>query len=751
MHPEADPAGEDWDREAPYLSTGSYLATGRSEFGADPPPSDVMRITHRVFVALASIVASAYVNLVEERERWVLWVPVFLGAGIALYFAMPGEPPPWSGLLFTLGVFGLYLLAGERLPLRLALGALLALGVGFTAVEARTTWLRTPILQRPLGPVPVEGRVANVERLDKGVRVTLADPHIPRLTPDLTPPAVRIRLRPTDTAPPAGTRVRILAALRPPPDSPEPGAYDFRRSAFYQGIGAVGFAFKTPEVVAPAPVGIVGWINDRVVALRELIADRVAARLSGAPAMIAIALLNGEQTGIPPDDLQAMRVSGLQHILSISGLHISLVAALFYFFARAALALWEGVALRYPIKKWAAAFAILATLAYMMLVGAQVPTLRSVLMTALAMVAILADRSVLSPRAIAVAGILCLLYQPEQLPGPSFQMSFGAVLALISAYEVLRGPLNRWRKDGGWLRRAALFVGGLCLTSIISTIATMPFCLYHFQQVANYGVLANLIGIPITELWIMPLCLLAYVAMPFHLEGWIIDMIGWGCDGILWTARITAALPGAALHGAALSDLAFGLLVVGGLWLMLWRRRWRLAGLAPIALGCVLAPLTPRPDMVVSGGGTMVAVRDGGGKLWLSSSRGGGFEVETWGKRDGGEGRPPAWPTVGTDDGSLRCDSLGCLYHPDLYRPERRDPAAPDGRLVAIAWTRDALAEDCDNADLVISRVPAAGCDAPRVIGPDVLAARGAHALYFERGGVRIETVHDPQSKRPWD
>ncbi|MEA1676487.1 ComEC/Rec2 family competence protein [Nitrospirillum sp. BR 11163] len=631
----------------------------------------------------------------EERERWVLWVPVFLGAGIALYFAMPGEPPPWSGLLFTLGVFGLYLLAGDRLPLRLTLGALLALGMGFTAVEARTTWLRTPILQRPLGPVPVEGRVANVERLDKGVRVTLADPRIPRQAPDLTPPAVRIRLRPTDAAPPAGTRVRILAALRPPPDSPEPGAYDFRRSAFYQGIGAVGFAFKTPEVVAPAPVGWIGWVNDRVVALRELIASRVAERLTGAPAMIAIALLNGEQTGIPPDDLQAMRVSGLQHILSISGLHISLVAALFYFFARAALALWEGVALRHPIKKYAAAFAILATLAYMMLVGAQVPTLRSVLMTALAMVAILADRSVLSPRAIAVAGILCLLYQPEQLPGPSFQMSFGAVLALISAYEVLREPMNRWRKEGGWPRRALLFVGGLCLTSIISTIATMPFCLYHFQQVANYGVLANLIGIPITELWIMPLCLLAYVAMPFHLEGWIIDMIGWGCEGILWTARVTAALPGAALHGAALSDLAFGLMVGGGLWLMLWRRRWRLIGLAPIALGCVLAPLTPRPDMVVSGGGTMVAVRDGGGKLWLSSSRGGGFEVETWGKRDGGEGRPPAWPTVGTDDGSLRCDSLGCLYHPDLYRPgparsggarrpvggHRLDPRRPGGGL----------------------------------------------------------------------
>ncbi|MDE1147745.1 MAG: ComEC/Rec2 family competence protein [Azospirillaceae bacterium] len=678
-------------------------------------------------------------------------MPVFIGAGIALYFGLPLEPPPWAGLLFTLGVFGLWRLAGERLPLRLFLACLLALGTGFTVVQARTTWLSTPILQRPLGPVPVEGRVANIERLDRGVRVTLADPHIPRLAVMETPPAVRIRLRPSDAAPAAGARVRILAALRPPPDSPEPGAYDFRRSAFYQGIGAVGFAFKTPELVSAAPVGPLGWINDRVVAVRELIAERVAARLSGAPAMIAIALLNGEQTGIPPDDLQAMRVSGLQHILSISGLHISLVAALFYFLARAAMALWEGLALRHPIKKYAAAFAILATLGYMMLVGAQVPTLRSVLMTALAMAAILAERSVLSPRAIAVAGVLCLLYQPEQLPGPSFQMSFGAVLALISTYEVLRGPMARWRKDGGWVRRAVMFVGGLCLTSVVATVATMPFCLYHFQQVANYGVLANLIGIPITELWIMPLCLVAYVAMPFHLEGWIIDMIGWGCQGILWTARITAALPGASLHSAALSGGAFGLMVAGGLWLMLWRRRWRLWGLVPIALGCLLVPFTPRPDMVVSGGGTMVAVRDGGGKLWLSSDRGGGFGVETWGKRDGGEGRPPTWPTVGTDDGSLRCDSLGCLYHPDLYHDDRRDLARPDGRLVAIAWTRDALAEDCDNADLVISRVPASGCDAPRVIGPDVLAAKGAHALYFGRGTIRVETVHDPESKRPWD
>lgn len=736
MHPEGDLTSEN-----PALKSPASVSVRRRGWFFPARPG---RWPRRWGWALADLVRT---GMERDQDRLPLWLPVCMGLGIAVYFSCPAEPPPWVAVAAVLLALGGTLaafrtrLAAHAAPGRI-MAALLAFSVGFAGAQARTGWVAGPILLRATGPVGVSGRVANIERLDRGVRVTLADPAIVRVAEVDTPRLVRIRLKPKDAAPLAGSRIRLLAELGPPPEAAEPGAYDFRRTAYFLGIGAVGFALKSPEVVTEPPPPVDAWsrASDWVVGLRERIAARVLARLSGARAAIAIALLNGEQTGIPPADMQAMRVSGLQHILSISGLHISLVAAIFYGVARTAFALWPWLALHHPIKKYAALFGIAATFIYMSLVGPQVPTLRSVLMVTLAMVAVLTDRSVFSLRGLAIAGMICLLYQPEQLTGPSFQMSFGSVLALISAYEVLRGPLAAWRGEG-WLRRAVTVPLALCLTSIISTLATLPFGLYHFQQVANYGLFSNLIGIPITELWIMPLCLVAYVLMPLGLDGWVIDLIGWGCEGILWTARTTAALPGATLHGAALSTASFALIVTGGLWLTLWYAPWRLLGLLPVLAGVGLVPWTPRPDVLIAADSPAFAVRGGDGALRVSTARGGGFAADTWGKRDGEAGRPAVWSAGDGPDSRLRCDGEGCVY-----------AGGPAGRvLVAFPRTRAALTDDCERATVVVSRLPLGECPVRLGIGPDDLREKGAHALYLDgNGGIRVETVRDRPHQRPW-
>ncbi|QJE72784.1 ComEC/Rec2 family competence protein [Aerophototrophica crusticola] len=435
-----------------------------------------------------------------------------------------------------------------------------------------------------------------------------------------------------------------------------------------------------------------------------------------------------------------MRESGLQHLLSISGLHIGLVAGLVFLSLRALLALAEPVALRFPIKKWAAVAALLAVLAYMTLVGAAVPTLRSVLMTGVMLLAVLADRNPFSMRVVALAAAAVLLFQPDAMLGPSFQMSFGAVVALIAAYEWAQPRMAAWRMGAGPLRKAMLYVFGVCLTSLVAGTATMPFALYHFQQVANYGLLANLLAVPVTSFWVMPCGLLAYLLMPLGLEGWAVEGMGWGIRFILWTAHAVAALPGAVLTVPAVPVWALASVTFGGLWLMIWLRPWRMAGLAGIALFVLAIPLSPKPDLRINDSGSLVGLRMPDGGLLLSSSRSGRFEAAEWQQRDGLEGEPKAWPKAGTSDGVVRCDSLGCQY--------RRN-----GKVIALVWRPEALMEDCRRADLVIApKLEARQCPAPLVIDALDLARRGAHALSIgEDGRVTLESVRPHPGARPWN
>ena len=271
---------------------------------------------------------------------------------------------------------------------------------------------------------------------------------------------------------------------------------------------------------------------------------RIASTVGGAEGGVIGAFLTGQQTAIPDHVMDDFRASGLAHLLSISGIHVSLVAALVFFPVRALLALIEPVALNWPIKKIAAVAAVAGAFAYMLLVGSPVPTERSVLMTSLAMLAILLDRNPLSMRLIAFAAAVVILKEPDSVMGASFQMSFGAVVALISAYEVISGPWAGVRRNMGWFGRIWLHLAGIAVTSVIATLATMPFSLYHFQQIQYYGVIANMIAVPVTSVWVMPFGLISYLAFPFGLEEWPLTVMGWGVTVILETARIVAAFPG---------------------------------------------------------------------------------------------------------------------------------------------------------------------------------------------------------------
>ncbi|HEX7967752.1 MAG TPA: ComEC/Rec2 family competence protein, partial [Stellaceae bacterium] len=405
---------------------------------------------------------------------------------------------------------------------------------------------------------------------------------------------------------------------------------------------------------------------------------------------------------------------------------------------RAGFALIPAVALNHPTKKWAAGLALLITFLYLLLSGASVPSRRAFVMTGLVLLGVLVDRLSLSARAIAYAALAVLLLTPESAAGPSFQMSFSAVAGLIAFYEAMRERIGQWHSHAGRLRRAGLYVLGIAFTTVITTVATMPFTIYHFNRFPLYSVAANAMAVPITGFWIMPWALVACLLMPFGAEAPALAAMGWGIEAVAGIAEGVTSWPGAVLTVPSMPAAGLILLSLGGLWLCIWTRAWRWFGLAPIAAGYLTLLFVRPPDILVSGDAGLVAARAADGSYLLSTAHGTKLTEETWTRRAAAEAGP-AWPQAGESaDGRLSCDALGCLYR-------------ARGRTVALIRDGAALAEDCRGVDLVVSPVAAHRiCRGPLVIDRIDAWKRGGHAVWLDEDGIRIDTVGEWRGLRPW-
>lgn len=663
-----------------------------------------------------------------ERERWLLWAPVALGAGAGFYFGLRAEPPVWAApLALGLALFALLLSRPEG---RAPAWGLVLLALGFGAAQLRANLVAHPLLTWPHGPDRLEGVVADLDIRPDGVRVVLEDLRIERWSRGVPPPErARVRLTRRSETPPVGARVALRAELSPPPGPSLPGGYDYQRQAWFQQLGAVGYAVSRVEIQdAPPPAPL----EQRLEALRQALAARLSARLPADEAAIATALLTGERGHIDPALLEDVRRAGLAHLLAISGLHVGLVAGIVFFVLRALMAAFPPLALKWPIKKMAALGALLATLGYTLLVGAPVPTQRAMLMTGLVLLAVMLDRRAISMRLVALAAMAVLLARPEAVTGPSFQMSFAAVVGLVATYGALRGRLAGWRAAAGPFARVGLFLGSLALTSLVAGAATAPYALYHFNRVALYGVLANMAAVPLTASWIMPMGVAVMVTAPLGLDLPFSWAMGKGVALLEAIAHATAAQPGAELDLAAMPLPALIIITLGGLWLALWRRRWRWAGLAPIALGMVMIALAPRPDILVAAEGGLVAFAGDDGSLALSTRQRGRFTAEVWREH---LGRPA--PATLAD--ALDCDAAGCVWR-------------KHGQVVTLNRDPGSLAEDCALSALVISPESDNGlCPPGARIDRANLRREGAHAVWLRSGlPPRIESVRDRRGWRPW-
>jgi competence protein ComEC len=677
--------------------------------------------------------------LEAERANWFCWTPVFFGAGIAAYFSLPWEPP----LNVALGLVVLALAAKAAtwrgsFAASLAASILLAGACGFAAIKLRVEQTRAPVVEKNLYRAEVKGFVEIVEpRPRRGQRLTILVSSLGNLAPEKRPAYVRIRTLATLDGLKAGDAVRIKATLAPPAKPAIPGGFDFARTAWFQQLGGIGYAVGKPEIDTNAgepPAHLkVAAAAER---FRQTIGARIAAVLPGENGAIAAALITGERGSISNETNDAYRDSGLFHILSISGLHMTTMAGAAFLLVRLLLAASPAIALQYPIKKWAAVAGSLATLAYLLISGSSYATLRSAIMIAIMFFAVLLDRRALALRNIALAALLILAFYPESLLDVGFQMSFAAVTALVATYEYLRTHPRSGAPRFGLVGQGMRLFGGIVLSTLIAGLAVAPFAAYHFYKSQQFAVLANLIGIPLCNIVVMPAALLTLLLMPFGLERLPLLLMGLGIDGITWCARWVASLPGAVGNIAAMPDTAFLLFIAGGLWLTLMQTRWRLWGLGLVAAGVALAPTLPKPDLLVAPEGPLVAVRGPDGRLSALPAKRSKFELEKWLQHDG-DARTAA---EAGKAGGFRCDAIGCT-------------ASVKGVDVSVARHPAALPDDCHRARLLVLDIPQpSNCTGPaRVFDFFTLRDGGTHAVYIAGPeSFRIETVSDLRGERPW-
>lgn len=697
------------------------------------------RLPGLLLAGLWPFLAAALARELDGR-RGFLFLPVGFAAGAALYFGAPHEPLVLAGWVPALGLAGLAVLARAR-PLAFHLLALFAvIAAGFAVAGTQVRLMAHPVLATTLNAVEVSGYVEAAELRPRGSRITLAVTRMER--PRVEAP-LRVRVTLAGRAPPpVGSHVSLRATLGPPPGPSHPGSFDFGRAIWLDGIGATGFALGRPQItpaLGPPPSGLAlaTWLDET----RHAIAARIRAALPGEDGGVAVALVTGLRDAVPESIEESMRISGLSHVLSISGLHMALVASTVFFLARALLALLPEFALYRPIKAWAALPAMASASFYLLLSGAEVPTQRAYVMTLLVLAGVVIGRPALTLRTLAVAALLLLALSPRAVLDPGAQMSFAATLGLVAAYErfghLITAPPGR---SGRWLGLPGRYIAGLVLASLAAGLATAPYAAYHFQRLAPLSLLANLAAMPVVSFIVMPAGLAGAILMPFGWDDPAWRLMGWGLARMRDISDLVAALPGAD-RGVPAMPMA-SLVLISLALVVLCLARTRLVLLAPaLALaGAGVAATAPRPDLLVDAEARTVAVRGRDGALAFMGDRdsgvGGRFAAEQWLSADGQRARLGARELTT----SAACDMLGCTL------------ALPDGRLVALSRDRDSLEDDCRLAAVLVTPfAPPLDCAAMVIYRDARTALGGVAGTLRPDGSLALTSARSEQGTRPWE
>jgi competence protein ComEC len=674
-----------------------------------------------------------------EHGRHMLWVAPALAVGALLHLTLRADPP--AIILYPMTAFVLFAAVALRARPVIGFAALAAcsLCLGAAAADVAVRLAAAPMITDSLGTRTVRGHVLRVElRAERAPRILLRVAEIDGMEAADTPPRLFLIGRVLANLE-VGVAVTVRARLEPVPRATHPGAYDPAFVAYFAGVGGYGFVTATPRsanLPPPPPVtrmlvAVEGW--------RTGITAQIVERLGPTTGPVAAALVTGQRTAIPEEVLQDFNASGLMHVLSISGLHMALVAGGLFWVFRALLAAIPPVALRWPVKKLAALLALAAATFYWIASGAEIATTRSYIMIIVVFAAILADRPAITMRNLALAALILVAIEPESILTASFQMSFGATAALVAAYE--RGLFPRFSHHDQALpirsiARVVEVTVAVGLVSLVCELAILPFVLHHFHRVTWFGLVGNVLAHAIIDFLVMPAALLTLILVPFGWGDWAILVLGFGVERMHDVARFVASFPGAVTTVRGFGTLPMLLAAGGVAWACLWRSPIALLGVVPYAVGFLLWSTEQPPDLRVSATGEMVMVRGDTGRFVLDATRFDAFIARRWLEADA-DARPAE---VAELSRGRFCDPSGCTIR------------LRDGTLVALPRQTAAFVEDCARADVIVSRItPPAACERPRlIIGRDDIARAHGLAIHWDATRPTVRDLARTCGTRPW-
>ncbi len=671
-----------------------------------------------------------------ESERLVIWSPLLLVIGIWAYFALPAEPPTYSGMALGMACLIIILrLTSHRLLMVLAL-----LALGFSAAQFRAMTIATPLLRAYTPDVSVEGYVWDTDQKSQGhftLTVTVENADV--IPPEEKPVRARIELYTKDKAPALGAHILVVAALAPLPRPSRPGGFDFGRQLYFQSVGAEGTS-KGPIILldddVPASALPYRWFRG----LRLAMSTRIRQAIPGPIGAIADAMMSGERAAIPNAMVQSLQSSGLFHILSISGLHMSLVAGGAFWIVRALLALSTGLALHYPIKKWAAGIATLVGAIYMLMADSGAATERSFIMIAVVFFAVLVDRPALSLNNLAVAAIIILLREPEQAMAASFQMSFMAVMGLAAFFAWWR-PVrfftpraNASRAETIFRKTITIIVASLATSLIAGALSSIPAA-YHFGRLAPYSLIANALALPVVSIIVMPMAMISAALMPFGLEHVPLQVMGWGLQLVMVISDWVAAWPGAREQWPHISAELAGLLSIGIGIFSLGKTWLRLTGLPVVAAALILFSPTPHePSLLIEERAANAAILTEAGLVPADQTTG-SYAVKRW-LNDFGDDASVS--EAATREG-WECKNNICT-------------TVLEGLTVTYLRREAEQAYTCPDVDILIAQFPLHGKCSGQQLTLDRFDVwrNGAYEVTVDDLQAAAHSARSEQGKRPW-
>ena len=665
------------------------------------------------------------------------WGVAAFAVGIAIYFALPFEPDV-KFLAAICALMGILTLAADRFVFRLYpivfIVFLISLGLG------RATWHTHAVDMPKLADYEriyeVTGWVEAIERSGTGFRWRLRVSDIEGLAENQTPKRVRVKAKTEGFA--AGDAVTLLAIMTPPSGPVVPQGYDPARRAYFEQIGGFGFAIRDPAMAEIGELSLSQKFRRDIVRFRYDLAERIRSKAPPETAGLQAALLTGVRAYIPPEQTESLRVAGLAHVLAISGMHMGLLAGGSFWLATLLLACIAPLSRRYDVRKPAAIIGALAATGYLILSGASVATQRAYIMAIIVFLAVILDRRAFSMRSVTVAALITLLFHPEALISVGFQMSFAAVAALVVVYR-------EWQDRKGYVLRQSLWqkiksnFTALTVTSFVAGTATSGFAVLHFNRIARYSLIGNILAMPLFTFIVMPAALMTLIALPFGLEEWPLALMGWSLTVMLKIAEGVAAWPGAMWHVSAAPPWVIGVFGLGFLLASLGQGKRRYMGFG-LAIVCFLFwSQTPRPDMRISDSGQVAFWNETGEVLYVGRKGSDSFGRDQFMQRGG----QPESTIQRYQDELADCDDLACRFK-------------VRGKQVSVVNHPSEVTEECEHSDIVVLAQRQAGpvsrrqCRA-KLFDARIFAREGAQDVYLDEGGMRFVPANsEARQRRPW-